>query len=385
MKLLEHESKEIFKREGIPCPKGFLAFSPLEVKKYVKKLNKPVVIKSQLPIASRMKAGGIKFAETAEEAEKVASELFKLKINKFKVSKVLVEEKVDIKKELYLSITIDRYERKYVYLASTQGGIDIENLAKMHPEKICKVHVDPQIEVKPFDLIYITNKLGLTGTEARQFREIAGLFYDLTVKYDCELVESNPLAINGKGNLIAVDARMIIDDNSLFRHPKLKKKLFEEELTSFELKAMESGFSFVELDGEIGVIANGAGLTMASMDSISLFGGKPANFLDIGGGATSERVKTAVNLQLKHPKVKGVLINIMGGITRCDEVARGLVEAVKETGIKKPITVRMMGTREEEGKEILRKNGISYLETMDEAAEEIVKLVKGIKIGNPCK
>ncbi len=379
MKLHEYEAKKIFLDEKIPVPKGKLAFKPEEVKDFAEELGKPVIVKSQVLVAGRGKAGGIRGADSPGEALEVARQLLSSRLKGFRVEKLLVEEKVDIERELYLSLIIDRSGRKHVFLASGEGGVDIEELAAKSPEKIFRLHVNPFLGVRDFEARKLVKAIGMRGYMS-QLVHVIKSFYRVSLKYDCELVESNPLALTTDGRIVAVDARMIIDDNSLFRQLKFKRRIEEErgELTELEAQAIKEGFSYVDLEGSIGVIANGAGLTMASMDLVAFYGGKPANFLDIGGGASSERVKKAVELQLINPRVVGVLINIMAGITRCDEVARGLIEAMKETGIEKPTVIRMVGTREKEGRKILEEAGISYLETMEEAAEKIVKLVGGM-------
>ena len=378
MKLHEYEAKQVFREFGIPVPAGGVASTPDEARRIAESLGKPVVVKAQVLVAGRGKAGAIRAADTPEEAYREAERLLGSEVKGLRVEKVLVEEKADIRREMYLSLTLDRSARRMCFLASSEGGVDIEELAARSPEKIARLHVSPYFGVRDFEARKLARHMQLTGEEARQLAKVVKAFYAVAERYDCELVESNPLALCGSG-LVAVDARMIVDDNSLYRHPELAERMRKERrgLTEYEVKAMEHGFSYVELDGEIGVIANGAGLTMASMDLVALKGGKPANFLDIGGGATAERVKEAVKIQLKHPRVRGVLVNILGGITRCDEVARGLVEAIRETGVAKPMAVRMVGTREEEGRRILDEAGISWLETMEEAADKIVKLVYG--------
>jgi len=376
MKLYEFESKEIVARYGIPVPRGRVVDKPEEALQVAKELG-AVVLKAQVLVGGRGLAGGIKFANTPEEARDVAIELLSKSIRGEKVNKLLVEEKVCIAKELYLSLTIDRAVRKPVYIVSEMGGVEIEELAKKHPEKVYKLYVDPAIGFTEYIARNALKFLNIPWNYIQDLINIMNAMYKIMMDYDAELVEFNPLALTCDGRLVALDVKIIIDDNSLYRHPELQK-LSGRDLSEYEKKAKDLGFSYVELDGDIGVICNGAGLTMATMDSILYYGGKPANFLDLGGGAQSERIKEAVKLILTHPKVKVLLINIFGGITRCDEVAMGIVKAVKETGISKPIVIRMLGTNEEEGKRILVEHGIQVFSEMDDAVKKAIEIAKQI-------
>ncbi len=379
MKLHEFEAKKIFSEHGIPVPNGKVASNPEETEEIAREIGKPVMLKSQVLVAGRGKAGGIIKVKNPEGAYTTAKKLFGMKIKGLQVKKLLVEEELKITKELYLSLTVDRSARKYVFLASSEGGMEIEKLAAEKPEKIVKVAINPLVGIKEFQVRKIIQRMGLQEY-FKQVRGIIKAFKEIASRYDCELVESNPLVLTEDREIVAADARIIIDDNSLFRHQQFQRRFEEErgEMTQLELTALKEGFSYVDLEGSVGVIANGAGLTMASMDLVAKFGGKPANFLDIGGGASAERVRKAVEIQLRNPKVRGVLVNILGGITRCDEVAKGLIEALEEVKIQKPIIIRMQGTREEEGRKILKEAGISYLDTMEEAAKKIVEVVKGV-------
>ncbi|MFQ5712264.1 MAG: ADP-forming succinate--CoA ligase subunit beta [Candidatus Geothermarchaeales archaeon] len=378
MKLYEYESKRIFTQHKIPIPQGEVASTPQEARGIAEEIGGPVVVKSQVLVAGRGKAGGIRSADTPEEAEAIAKELLGYSIKGFRVDRVLVEERASIARELYLSITLDRSQRRLTFLASREGGVDVEELALGSPESIIKLAVNPYLGLRNFEARYLSKALGFLGAEASAVDSTAKAFYNIAAEWDCELVESNPFALTTDGRFVALDARMIVDDNALFRHPNLMERMKEERrgMTELEVKAAEAGFSYVELDGDIGVVGNGAGLTMASMDAVSLYGGKPACFLDLGGGARAERVAKAVEIQLSHPKVKAILVNILGGITRCDEVAKGIVEALRAFGEPKPIVVRMIGTREDEGRKILLENGLSYLESMDEAAKEVVEAIR---------
>ncbi|MCC6024967.1 MAG: ADP-forming succinate--CoA ligase subunit beta [Desulfurococcaceae archaeon] len=374
MKLYEYESKEIARRYGIPVPRGRVVENPEDAKRVAGELG-AVVIKAQVLVGGRGLAGGVKVAETPEDAYKVAERLFSSTIRGERVEKVLVEEKVCISRELYLSLTVDRASRRPVYLVSEMGGVEIEELAKRHPDKIHRIYVDPSVGYIDYMSREALQALKLPWTLLQDLANIMKAMYSIMTDYEAELVEFNPLALTCDNRLVALDAKIIIDDNSLYRHPDLQK-LYGRDLTEYEKRARELGFNYVELDGDIGVISNGAGLTMATMDSILYYGGRPANFLDIGGGARRESVKEAVKLMLTHPRTRVLLINIFGGITRCDEVALGIIEAVKEVGARKPIVVRMLGTNEEEGRRILREHGIEAYTEMDDAVKTAVELAK---------
>ncbi|MEM3926456.1 MAG: ADP-forming succinate--CoA ligase subunit beta [Desulfurococcaceae archaeon] len=374
MKLYEYEAKEIAKKYGIPIPRGFLVES---VEKAVEKASElgPVVLKAQVLVGGRGLAGGIKVANTLEEVEAYARLLLNTTLKGEIVEKILVEEKICVSKELYLSLTIDRSNRKLVYLVSQMGGVEIEELARKHPDKVRKIFVDPEIGYSSYMAREAVYALNLPYEKVSEIDNIMKAMYRIMIDYDAELVEFNPLALTCDGKLIALDAKILIDDNSLYKHQDLQP-LSLRGLTVYEKRARELGFSYVELDGDIGVISNGAGLTMATMDLILYHGGKPLNFLDIGGGASKDRVKEAVKLMLMHPKTRVLLINIFGGITRCDEVARGIIEAINETNVNKPIVVRLLGTNEEEGKKILMEHGIYVYSEMDEAVKQAIKITK---------
>ncbi len=374
MKLYEFEAKKIVRDYGIPVPDGMLARNIDEAVEAAKKIGVPVVLKSQVLVGRRGLAGGIRIAETLEDVAREAENLFNTRIRGEEVKYLLVEKKIDFKRELYLSLTIDRAARKYVFLASPLGGVEIEELVKQYPDKLLKLYIDPATGYSPYMSRTAAKFLGLSKETWKDLHSIMNSMYKLMIELDAELVEFNPLAVTDKG-LIALDAKIRIDDNSLYRHPELQDKALRE-LSPREQVAKKYGFSYVELDGNIGIICNGAGLTMATMDLVAYYGGKPANFLDIGGGATRERVREAAKLILTHERVKVVLINIFGGITRCDEVARGVIEAVEETGAHKPIVVRMLGTNEEEGRRILEEYGYKVFSEADEAVRKAVELAR---------
>lgn len=378
MKLLEYHAKEIFRRYDIPTPRSEVAESPKGAREIAERLG-PVAIKAQLPVGGRGKAGGIKFAESPEEAEKIAGGLLGSRIKDIEIKKVLVEEKLDIKDELYLGVTVDRKNRCYVVLASSEGGVDIEEVAEETPEKIVKQMIDPLLGIRDYHCRSVAKRLGYSGREMNALAGFIRKLYRVAFEMDAELTEINPLALTEEG-FIAADARLNIDNNALFRHPNIAEIQREGELSEFSAREQEArtlGLTYVELDGDIGVIGNGAGLTMATLDSLTLLGGKPANFLDLGGGASPERIETAVTFVIKDSRVKTVFVNILGGITKCDDTARGIIETRRRLGSEKPIVVRMMGTNEEEGKRLLEEAGIETLDTMEEASERAVALAGG--------
>ncbi|MEM0380353.1 MAG: ADP-forming succinate--CoA ligase subunit beta [Desulfurococcaceae archaeon] len=375
MKLYEYEAKNIVKQYGIPIPRGELADNPDKVREIARSFKGSVVIKSQVLVGGRGLAGGIKSADNPDEAYDIAFKLLGSSIRGEVVKQVLVEEKICFEKEYYLSLTVDRSARTLVYLASQLGGVEIEDLVRKHPDKLLKISIDPLIGYKSHYSRIVAMFLNIPRDYWNQIDSIMKSMYNIMIDYDAELVEFNPLAWKCDGGLIALDAKIIVDDNSLYKHPDLLQK-YGRELGLYEKKARELGFSYVELDGDIGVIANGAGLTMATMDTILLYGGKPANFLDVGGGASRDRVREAVKLLLTHPHVKVLLINIFGGITRCDEVAHGIVEAYNEVKTNIPLVIRLLGTNEEEGRRILADYGFNVYSEIDDAVKKAIELVQ---------
>lgn len=379
MKLFEHEAKAIFSKYEVPVPFGELATSPAQAQEIATRLNAPVVIKAQVLVAGRGRAGGILFAQSPAEAELAAKRLLGAEIRGIRVQSLLVEEKVPIHKELYFGITVDRSRRSYIAIASSEGGMEIEEVAAAMPGKIVKVVIDPLCGFRPYHASQIAKKLGYAGG---QMAELATIFlkqYRIAMDHDAELIEINPLIETPEGKFVAADTRIIIDDSALYRHPEFKKRLIEEaeaELTSQELEARKSGLAYVKLEGNIGVIGNGAGLVMATLDVVQLYGGSPANFLDVGGGASADRMAVALNLVLSDPQVRVVFINILGGITRCDEIAKGILEARSRIGLLKSMVIRLVGTNEEEGKRILTEAGVPVLDSMEEAAERAVEIAK---------
>lgn len=376
MKLYEFEAKEILAKYGVEIPRGVVVSRNEDIKGKIlsRGLKPPLVVKSQVLVAGRGKAGGVRFAKDLDEAVSIAEYLFDYPIKGLKPRYVLIEEAVEHSSELYASVALDRSARKPVILASSYGGMDIEEIAKEKPESIIRYHVDPYVGLRSYEARMIAKRLGLSGAVQVSLASLLQSMYRVFIDYDAELVEVNPLTIVGS-RVIALDTRIIIDDNASYRHPELSVERVEGgEISEWELKAKHLGLAFVELDGSVGVIGNGAGLTMMSMDLVYEHGGAPANFLDIGGGASSEKVKEAVLLLLEFPKAKSIFINIFGGITRCDEVARGIVEALREySGRPKPIFVRLSGTREEEGRKILEEAGIR---AFDDPIKTVVEAIK---------
>ncbi|MBI4304419.1 MAG: ADP-forming succinate--CoA ligase subunit beta [Chloroflexi bacterium] len=375
MKLFEFEAKNILKTYGIPVPKGDVARNAAEAEAIARQIGKPVVLKSQILVAGRGKAGGIQFADSAAEAKQIASKLIGSTIKDSPVRSLLVEEKLNIAAQYYASITVDRQAKTFVVLASTEGGVDIEEVAHKSPEKIARHWVDPLAGFSQSEAAGLAGKLGLKKDDAARFASVLGTLYTAAMEKDAELVELNPLVKTASGDFMAADARMIVDDNALFRHPEFEEQnLSRVEDTPLEAEARKQKLAYVDLDGYIGIIGNGAGLVMATLDVVDTFGGKPANFLDAGGGGNVDITKRGLLLVMSKPQVKAVLVNILGGITRCDIVAQAVVEALKESKVKKPIAVRMMGTNEEEGKRMLKEAGINSHPTMESAVQEIIKL-----------
>ena len=379
MKLFEYEAKTMLAKYGIPTPQGGLATSITQASEVAAKLKPPFAVKAQVLVAGRGKAGGILFANSVEEAAKAASKLLNMQIKGIPVRSIWVEEKIQIKRELYFGITTDRSKQSYVAVASAVGGMEIEEIAKKTPDKVIKVPVNPELGLRSFQTREIARKIGYAGNQTSELARILENLYKVGMDNDAELIEMNPLVETNDGGFMAVDARIIIDDNALFRHQELKKRLLEgeSELTPQELEAMKNDLAYVKLDGNVGVIGNGAGLVMATLDTIQYYGGKPANFLDVGGGAPSEKIALSLKIVLSDPKVKALFINILGGITRCDEVAKGILEAKEKVGVTKPMVIRLVGTNEEEGKKILTEAGIHVLESMDEAAQRVVEITNG--------
>lgn len=379
MKLFEYEAKTILAKFMIPIPKGGLATSAAQAREIASTLTPPYAIKAQVQIAGRGKAGGILFANNPQEAEKIADRILGMEIKDIKVRSVWVEEKINVKKELYFGITTDRSSQCYVAIASSAGGMDIEEVVATTPEKIGKYFIDPVLGFHAYNARNLAKGLGYVGSQMQDLANIFFELYNAAMDYDAELIEMNPLVETAEGKFVAADARLIIDDNALFRHPDYKERLASEsesELSPQEVKAQKADLAYVKLDGNVGIIGNGAGLVMATLDAIQLYGGRPANFLDAGGGASPEQMAAALDIVLSDPNVSVVFINILGGITRCDDVAKGILEAKQRVGFTKPIVIRLVGTNEEEGRRMLTAEGIHVLNSMEEAAAEAVQVAK---------
>jgi succinyl-CoA synthetase beta subunit len=377
MKIYEFQAHEIITKGGIPSPWGEVAKTSEEVKKIAEKLGRPVVVKAQVLVGGRGKAGGIKIAATPEEAYKAAEMILNSKLKGILVKRVFVKESVSIKEEYYLGITIDRAQKRVVVMVSPSGGVDIEEVARMNPEKIFKFYVNPLLGFKSHQ----ANKLALTLTKDKDLvqgiAKILSRLYRIFEEMDSSLVEINPLVITKEGSLFALDAKIIFDDNALYRHPEISSLRDLEEEDPLEVRAKEAGLSYVRLEGNIGCIVNGAGLAMATMDLVKHYGAEPANFLDVGGGASSQQVGKALDIVLSDEKVRAVLVNIFGGITRCDIVAEGLIQALSKREMNLPLIIRLTGTNEEEGRKKLKGiKGIILATTMGEAAKKAMEVVK---------
>ncbi|MDI6782604.1 MAG: ADP-forming succinate--CoA ligase subunit beta [bacterium] len=376
MKIHEYQAKHIFAKFQIPIPQGEVAGSVAEVVSIAKKIGKPVVVKAQVHVGGRGKAGGIKVASDASAAEQVATSILGMKIKGLTVEKVLVEEAIDIVQEYYLGITIDREAQKNIVMVSSAGGIDIEEVAATTPEKIAKVHIDPFIGLRDYQTRQLCNFAQLDKPVIPSVSQFLTKLYTAYISCDASLAEINPLVITKPGAVIAADAKINIDDNALYRHPEFEVYKEESEEDPIEAEAHRRNIQYVRLDGTIGILGNGAGLVMGTLDEVKRAGGTPANFLDIGGGAKAELVKNALEIVLLDKKVKGILFNVFGGITRCDEVAKGIIEATKTMQITVPIVVRLTGTNEKEGLELLKNTNLIPASSMQEAVKIIVEITK---------
>ena len=376
MKLHEYQSKLIFSKYGIPIPKGRVAATAGEAKHIAEELGGRVVVKSQVLVGGRGKAGGIKLAKDPAEAEQLATQILSMEIKGLPVRKVLIDEAASIDQEIYLGITNDRAAKKPVIMASAAGGVEIEEVAAATPEKIIKVHIDPLLGIKDYQTRDIASGIDLPREYWKSFGEIVKGLWQAYSDNDATLAEINPLIIS-KDRLIALDGKMLIDDNAMFRHHDLNEMRDLDVEAPSEIEARKYGLTFIKLDGNIGCMVNGAGLAMATMDIIKLFGGEPANFLDIGGGAGQDKVAAAMRIILTDPNVKAVLFNIFGGITRGDEVAKGILAAMKEVKPKVPMIIRLVGTNAEEGRKLLADADMITAETLADAAQKAVAAAKG--------
>jgi succinyl-CoA synthetase beta subunit len=370
--LHEYQAKRLFSKHGVPIPNGRVASTADQARDIARELGGRVVVKSQVLIGGRGKAGGIRLANDPDEAKKVASEILGMEIRGFKVRRVLVDEAIEIDREIYLAILIDRGRRLPMMMASAAGGIDIEQVAAETPEKIFRVHIDPMIGLRSYQSTIVASGIKLPEALWRDFHRIASGLYETFKATDASLAEINPLVVSAGNKLLAADGKMSIDDNALFRHPNIAEMRDVDEETASEREARRNGLSYIQLDGNIGCMVNGAGLAMATMDVIKLFGGEPANFLDIGGGATTEGVTAALRIILADPNVQAVMFNIFGGIVRGDEVAKGIVAALEQVQTEVPMVVRLLGTNADEGMRILAEGNMATATTLSEAAEKAV-------------
>jgi succinyl-CoA synthetase beta subunit len=379
MKLHEYISKEVFASHGVPIPNGKVAATPKRARKIAEELGGRSIVKAQVLVGGRGKAGGIKLAKTAKEAEKFAAEILAMKIKGLPVRKVLIDEAVNITKEIYLGITNDRSARQPVIMASAAGGIDIEEVAANTPEKIIRAHVNPLLGLQDYQIRNLAVGIEIPRKHWKAFAVVTRGLWDAYTTSDATLAEINPLVITQEKELLAVDGKMLIDDNAMYRHPELEEKRDTDIEDAAEIEARNNDLTYIKLDGEIGCMVNGAGLAMATMDIIKIFGGEPANFLDIGGGADAEKVAAALRIILRDKNVKAVLFNIFGGITRGDEVAKGILAALKEVKTNVPMIVRLAGTNAKEGREILAGADMITAESLAEAAEKAVQASKEVR------
>jgi succinyl-CoA synthetase beta subunit len=377
MKLHEYQAKEIMRRYGIPTPKGQVAQTPDEAYRIASELEGHVVVKAQVHVGGRGKAGGISVVKSPEEAKEAASRILGMHIKGLTVRKVLVEQAVEAEDEYYLGVTIDRSRKAIVIIASSEGGVDIEEVAAKTPEKISKVRSTPKEGFMPWQARALALSAGFDRRCIPQVGAYFSYLFRLFVENDAELAEINPLMLTEDGRVIAADAKITLDDNALFRHPEYAELWEAEGDDPLEQEARRRGLTYVKLNGDIGVIGNGAGLVMATIDAIKAEGGEAANFLDIGGGARAEVVQNALELILMDKDVKAILINVFGGITRCDEVAQGLIKAIESVDLDLPVVVRLVGTREKEGRALLSGTSVVAADTMVDAAKRIVAIARG--------
>jgi succinyl-CoA synthetase beta subunit len=387
VKIHEYQAKSVLARFGVPVPRGEVAFTPAEVSEIARRLGGDVVVvKAQIHAGGRGKGGGVKLAKSAQEAEEVAKQMIGMTLVTHqtgpegrKVGRVLIEEGLQIDRELYLSILIDRAAEAPVIIASAAGGMDIEEVAAKEPEKILREHIDRGAGIAPFQARKLAFGMGLQGGAVNRLVKVLDSIYKAFLETDASMIEINPLILTKGGDLLALDAKVTFDDNALYRHPDLREFRDITEEDPLEVEASKFSLNYIRLDGNIGCMVNGAGLAMATMDIIKLAGGEPANFLDVGGGANAEQIKNAFRILMADKNVKAVLINIFGGILRCDILARGVIDAVTELGVPVPIVVRMEGTNVEEGKRMLKESGLKFTtaDSMGEAADQVVALARG--------
>jgi succinyl-CoA synthetase beta subunit len=374
MKIHEYQAKEIFSRYAIPITTENVCYTVDEVVKTASGFDMPVVVKAQVLVGGRGKAGGVKLARSIDEARAAGEQILGMNIKGLTVEKVLVAEGIRFNAEYYVGLTIDRNTKSVIFMASSEGGVEIEEVAKVNPNAIHKFIIDPDLGMSPFMARKIAFKLFNEFSLVKQAVDLFIKLYQIFIDTDASLVEINPLVVTDEGNLLALDGKMNFDDNALFRQPEIEALNEPDEDEVKELEAKDKGLSYIRLDGTIGCMVNGAGLAMATMDLVKYFGGQPANFLDIGGSSNPQKVVDAMNLLLSDKNVKVVMINIFGGITRCDDVARGLVTALDQMKVDIPIVVRLSGTNARQGLEIIKEANLPVVNTMSEAAQEAIRL-----------
>jgi succinyl-CoA synthetase beta subunit len=375
MNIHEYQAKEIFARFGIPVPPGTVVTTPAEAESVAAKIGKPVVVKAQVLVGGRGKAGGVKIAQTPAEAKEKAAQILGMDIKGEKVQKVLITEAVDIAREIYVGVVMDRRAQKPLIMASAEGGVEIEITAVEKPQAIKRVHVDPLYGVHSFAARNLAAELADNAEQAKPMTDIIEKLYRVFMETDASLAEINPLVVTKDGRVLAIDAKLNFDDNALYRHADIEAMRDTDAEDAGETTARAEGLSFVRLSGNVGCIVNGAGLAMATMDLVKEYGGQPANFLDIGGSSRPEKVVTALTIITSDKSVRSILFNIFGGITRCDDVARGLVTAFNQMDLKLPVVVRLTGTNEKEAREILKQlPSLHTAETMDEAVKKAIQL-----------
>jgi succinyl-CoA synthetase beta subunit len=379
MNIHEYQAKEIFRKFGIPIPPGEIARSPEEAEAIARKFGGTVVVKAQVHAGGRGKAGGVKLAKTPEEVRKVAGQILKLRIKDLPVEKVLVTPAAEIASEAYVGIIVDRVSKKAVFMVSPAGGIDIEEVAAKTPEKIVRHPVDPRYGLQAYEAMDLAFFLYDDAKQARSAAKILQQLYAAFAASGASLAEINPLVTTPAGEVVALDAKMVIDDNELDRRPDIAALRDESSEAPSEVAARKANLTFIKLEGNVGCVVNGAGLAMATMDLVKYYGGDPANFLDIGGSSNPEKVVNALRIITSDPNVKAILFNIFGGITRTDDVANGIVTAIKENPLKVPLVIRLTGTNEEIAVKILTANGLSAMTDMDEAVKKAVALATGGK------
>ena len=377
MKLHEYQARDVLAKYGIPVTGGGVASTPAEARAVAEQLGRKVVVKAQVFVGGRGKAGGVKLADTPDQAEQVASQILGMNIKGLTVEKVLVAEAITYEREIYMAVIMDRATKRIILMASAEGGVEIEEVAKTNPDAIVKIAAHPTLGLLPYQARELAFGIGITdGKQARQFAQIATALYRAYVETDASLAEINPLVVLPGGALQALDSKIVLDDSALFRHADLEAMRDSSDEPEAEQWAREAGITFIKLDGNIGCMVNGAGLAMATMDVVKLYGGEPANFLDIGGGAGKDKVQAALQIILADPNVKAVLFNIFGGITRVDEVAKGIVAALAEVKTDVPMVARLVGTNEEEGRKILAASALIPAATLAEGAQKAVEAAR---------